>query len=161
MNTGCGPILPFGKRLPKSQYRRATDDDGEGVARLARARAPRHACPVERAPSIVGATWTLLVLYNLMDGPKRFGELDRLTQAASPKALAQRLRDERLGLVTRTAYAEVPPRRARTHGAGPQPPTDHGFARAAGAEAEAGNARNGAVNSDQKTALTADKRPGR
>jgi DNA-binding HxlR family transcriptional regulator len=73
--------------------------------------AARHACPVERALAIVGAKWTLLILHNLMDRPRRFGELERLIEGASPKMLTARLRElEQLGLVSRTVYAEVPPR---------------------------------------------------
>jgi DNA-binding HxlR family transcriptional regulator len=70
-----------------------------------------HRCPVERAVAVVGAKWTLLIIHNLMDGPKRFGELERLVAGASPKMLTARLRElEHLGLVSRTVYAEVPPR---------------------------------------------------
>jgi DNA-binding HxlR family transcriptional regulator len=70
-----------------------------------------HACPVERALAVVGAKWTLLILHNLMEGPRRFGELERLIVGASPKMLTARLRElEQLGLVNRTVYAEVPPR---------------------------------------------------
>lgn len=68
-------------------------------------------CAVERALAVVGAKWTLVVLHNLMDGPKRFSDLQRDIPAASPKMLAARLRDlEQLGLLTRTVYAEAPPR---------------------------------------------------
>jgi DNA-binding HxlR family transcriptional regulator len=68
-------------------------------------------CNVERALSIVGAKWTLIILHDLMDGPKRFGQLQRLIPAASAKMLTERLRDlEHHGLITRTIYAEVPPR---------------------------------------------------
>lgn len=77
---------------------------------LARA-AAGHDCAVDRALAIVGAKWTLLILHNLMDGPKRFGELQRIIGGASPKVLTARLRElEQLGLVTRTAYPEIPPR---------------------------------------------------
>jgi DNA-binding HxlR family transcriptional regulator len=68
-------------------------------------------CAVERALAVVGAKWTLVVLHNLMDGPKRFSDLQRDIPAASPKMLTVRLRDlEQLGLLTRTVHAEVPPR---------------------------------------------------
>lgn len=77
---------------------------------LARATASTS-CNVERALSIVGAKWTLIILHDLMDGPKRFGELQRLIPSASAKMLTERLRDlEQHGLVTRTIHAEVPPR---------------------------------------------------
>lgn len=68
-------------------------------------------CAVERALSLVGAKWTLVVLHQLMDGPRRFSELQRLIPAASPKMLTLRLRElEQLGLLTRTIHAEMPPR---------------------------------------------------
>jgi len=68
-------------------------------------------CAVERALSVVGAKWTLVVLHQLMDGPRRFSDLQRLIPAASPKMLTVRLRDlEQLGLLTRTIHAEMPPR---------------------------------------------------
>lgn len=70
-----------------------------------------HDCAVERALAVVGAKWTLLILHHLMAGPRRFGELQRDVDGASPKMLTARLRElERLGLVTRTAFLEVPPR---------------------------------------------------
>ena len=81
-----------------------------GIPELRRV-AAGHACPVERALAVVGAKWSLLILHNLMEGPHRFGELERLIHGASPKMLTARLRElEQLGLVTRTVYAEVPPR---------------------------------------------------
>ena len=81
-----------------------------GAAELRRV-AAKHACPVERTLAVVGAKWTLLILHNLMDGPRRFGALERLIDGASPKMLTARLRElEQLGLLSRTVYAEVPPR---------------------------------------------------
>lgn len=68
-------------------------------------------CAVERALSVVGAKWTLVVLHYLMDGPERFSDLQRHIPTASPKMLTARLRDlEQLGLLTRTVHAEIPPR---------------------------------------------------
>lgn len=68
-------------------------------------------CAVERALSVIGAKWTLVVLHYLMDEPKRFSDLQRHIPTASPKMLTARLRDlEQLGLLTRTVHAESPPR---------------------------------------------------
>lgn len=68
-------------------------------------------CPVERALALVGAKWSLLILHELMDGSRRFCELERALAGASPKVITERLREmETAGLVVRTAYAEVPPR---------------------------------------------------
>lgn len=47
----------------------------------------------------------------LLDGPKRFTALRTALPGINPKTLSARLqRFELTGLVTRTAYAEVPPR---------------------------------------------------
>ena len=69
------------------------------------------ACPVERALAVVGAKWSLLILHELMEGPRRFTDLGRALEGASPKVITERLREmEAAGLLSRTAYAEVPPR---------------------------------------------------
>ncbi len=68
-------------------------------------------CPVYRAIAVVGAKWTLLIIHNLIDGPLRFGELERALHDASPKMITTRLREmEDLGLISREVFAEVPPR---------------------------------------------------
>ena len=53
----------------------------------------------------------LLILRDLMDGTKRFGELKKSIGSVSQKVLTAQLRDmEEKGLLTRKVYAEVPPR---------------------------------------------------
>ena len=53
----------------------------------------------------------LLILRDLLDGTKRFGELKRSIGSVSQKVLTQQLRAmESDGLVHREVYAEVPPR---------------------------------------------------
>ena len=64
-----------------------------------------------RAMDLVGAKWALLVIEALLPGPQRFTEVERALGDASPKVVAVRLRElEAAGLVSRTIYAEVPPR---------------------------------------------------
>lgn len=88
----------------------ATRRGSADLSAAARA-AAGHGCAVERALAIVGAKWTLVILHDLMDGSKRFGELQRLIPAASPKMLSERLRElAHHGLLTRTVHPEVPPR---------------------------------------------------
>ena len=59
------------------------------------------ACPVE----------TTLTLRDLLPGTKRFGELKKSIGHVSQKVLTAQLREmESSGLLTRTVYAEVPPR---------------------------------------------------
>lgn len=69
------------------------------------------ACPVETTLMLIGDKWKVLILRDLMEGIKRFGQLKRSVGQVSQKVLTAQLRDmERMGLVTRTVYAEVPPR---------------------------------------------------
>lgn len=59
----------------------------------------------------VADKWVLLVIGRLEKGTRRFSELRREIGGVSQKMLTQTLRGmERDGLVTRTIYAEVPPR---------------------------------------------------
>jgi DNA-binding HxlR family transcriptional regulator len=59
----------------------------------------------------IGDKWTVLVVLLLGGGPMRFSELRGRLGRVAPKVLTQTLRRmERDGLVTRTIYAEVPPR---------------------------------------------------
>ncbi len=51
----------------------------------------------------------MLLLHNLFDGKKRFGELQRALEGISPKTLSQRLQDlEKDGIVDKKVFAEVP-----------------------------------------------------
>jgi len=64
-----------------------------------------------RALDLVGAKWALLIVEALLAGPQRFTQIERALGDASPKVVAGRLRElEAAGLVSRTIYAEVPPR---------------------------------------------------
>ena len=69
------------------------------------------ACPVETTLLLIGDKWKVLILRDLMDGTKRFGELKKSIGHVTQKVLTAQLRDmEANGLLTRTVYAEVPPR---------------------------------------------------
>jgi DNA-binding HxlR family transcriptional regulator len=73
--------------------------------------APSTGCGIERALDVLEGKWTTLVLRELLGGPKRFGELRTALENPSPKTLTDRLRQlEHQGILTRTVYAEVPPR---------------------------------------------------
>ena len=69
------------------------------------------ACPVETTLTLISDKWKVLILRVLMDGTKRFGELKKSIGHVTQKVLTAQLRDmEANGLLTRTVYAEVPPR---------------------------------------------------
>ena len=68
-------------------------------------------CPVETTLSLISTRWRILIVRDLLEGTKRFSELKRSVGGISQKVLTQNLRAmEEDGLVTRTVYAEVPPR---------------------------------------------------
>ncbi len=68
-------------------------------------------CPVATTVQLIGSKWKLLIIRNLMMRPWRFNELRRDLAGISQKVLTDSLRSlEADGLVTRTAYPEVPPR---------------------------------------------------
>jgi DNA-binding HxlR family transcriptional regulator len=67
--------------------------------------------PVERALNVVGTKWTLLIVRQLLEGPRRYTEIERALGRANPKMITVRLRElEAAGLLTRTSYPEIPPR---------------------------------------------------
>lgn len=69
------------------------------------------ACPVETTLTLISDKWKVLILRDLMDGTKRFGELKKSIGHVTQKVLTAQLRQmEAAGLLTRTVYAEVPPR---------------------------------------------------
>lgn len=71
----------------------------------------RPGCPVERALQVIGAKWTPLIIRDLLEGPKRFNELQSSLGSVSPRTLSERLKDlEQQAVISRRAYAEVPPR---------------------------------------------------
>lgn len=69
------------------------------------------ACPVKTTLLILGNKWTILILRDLLDGTKRFGELKKSLTGVSQKVLTENLRSlEEKGILTRKVYPEVPPR---------------------------------------------------
>ncbi len=67
--------------------------------------------PDSRALDLVGDKWTLLIIRDLLSGPRRFVELQRTLPGISTEQLRSRLnRMVADGLLTRQRYREVPPR---------------------------------------------------
>jgi DNA-binding HxlR family transcriptional regulator len=68
-------------------------------------------CPTRVVLDRIGDKWTVLVIGALIDGPLRFSVLRARIGGVAPKVLTQTLRTmERDGLLTRTVFAQVPPR---------------------------------------------------
>jgi DNA-binding HxlR family transcriptional regulator len=68
-------------------------------------------CGVARFITLLDGPWATLIVRELLRGPHRFTQLRDALPGISPHTLTSRLRQfERHGIVTRTAYAEIPPR---------------------------------------------------
>ncbi|MEA5014399.1 MAG: helix-turn-helix domain-containing protein [Candidatus Limiplasma sp.] len=68
-------------------------------------------CPVDTTINMIGGKYKSLILWHLISGTLRFGELRRLIPQATPKMLTQQLRElEENNLIARTVYPVVPPK---------------------------------------------------
>src|SRR6476469_1428018 len=67
-------------------------------------------CESRQALDRIADKWTCLIVYALLDGPRRHGELKRMIEGISQKMLTQTLRSlEADGLVKRTVIDVIPP----------------------------------------------------
>lgn len=68
-------------------------------------------CGLDSVLEVVGGKWKALVIWELHEQPRRFGELRRIVEGISEKVLIQQLRElEADGIVHRKQYNEVPPK---------------------------------------------------
>ena len=73
--------------------------------------APRFTCGLDATLRIISGKWKPLILYFLLRGPTRYGELKRAIRDVSDKVLIQQLKElDADGVILRTDYKEVPPR---------------------------------------------------
>ncbi|MGE7920862.1 winged helix-turn-helix transcriptional regulator [Viridibacillus sp. NPDC093762] len=68
-------------------------------------------CPrLAKSMDLIGKRWMGLILYQLLDGPQRFNEIES-SMPISGRLLSERLKElEKEGLVERHVYTEVPVR---------------------------------------------------
>lgn len=68
-------------------------------------------CPVQTTIDLIGGKYKALILWHLSGGTLRFSQLQKLITTATPRMLTLQLRElEAQNLISRTVYAEVPPR---------------------------------------------------
>ena len=68
-------------------------------------------CPVRRAAEILDGKWTTKIVRELLQGTKRFSELQRGLPGISPKILTERLKMlEAEGLIDKAIYPVIPPK---------------------------------------------------
>jgi Predicted transcriptional regulators len=68
-------------------------------------------CPVDETLRLIGGKYKSLILWHLMNGTLRHGELHKLIPQATAKMLTQQLRElEGDNLLSREVYPVVPPK---------------------------------------------------
>jgi DNA-binding HxlR family transcriptional regulator len=68
-------------------------------------------CPVEATLEVIAGKWKPNIVFHLMQGTMRFGELRRLMPDVTQQMLTAHLRElEHHGVVHREVYAQVPPK---------------------------------------------------
>jgi DNA-binding HxlR family transcriptional regulator len=70
-----------------------------------------YQCAIEATLDLIAGKWKALILCHLAMGTSRFSALKRAFPGITQKMLTQQLRElEEDGLITRTVYAQVPPK---------------------------------------------------
>lgn len=71
----------------------------------------RELCPrLSKAMDLIGKRWVGLILYELLDGPQRFNQM-QADLPISGRLLSERLKElEKEGIVNRHVYTEIPVR---------------------------------------------------
>lgn len=67
-------------------------------------------CGVSKSLKIIGSKWTMLIIRDLCEGMKRFGQLQHSLEGISPRTLSARLKQlENDGIITKKVFPEIPP----------------------------------------------------
>ena len=68
-------------------------------------------CPIAKVIALFGDAWSILIIRDLLSGPKRFGSLLSSLDGISSRTLTQRLKNlEQEQLICRQEFHEKPPR---------------------------------------------------
>lgn len=68
-------------------------------------------CPLNYTMSLIGTKWKPLVLFHLLEGALRSGDLQKKVPSISNKMFTQTVRElERDGLIVREVFPVVPPK---------------------------------------------------
>ena len=68
-------------------------------------------CTITNSLKLIGGKWKIAIIYNLMKGPTRFGELKKVLSPITQQMLTKQLRElERDQIINRKVYEVVPPK---------------------------------------------------
>ena len=67
-------------------------------------------CPIRDVLDVLGGKWAFPIVYALLNGKKRFKELERTIEGINTRMLVKELKSmEKNKIVIREAYATIPP----------------------------------------------------
>lgn len=67
-------------------------------------------CPVRNTLQTIGGKWSFAIIYTLIEGKKRFSDLERSINGINTRMLIKELKTlEHAGIITRKAFPSVPP----------------------------------------------------
>jgi DNA-binding HxlR family transcriptional regulator len=70
-----------------------------------------QSCPVAKSLEFLGERWTLLIVRDLLAGPRKFQDLQKSLKGVAPAVLSERLKGlEKHAIISRVFYSEHPPR---------------------------------------------------
>ena len=111
---GCGRCMEICPKRAVQCMRRPGDTGGHvdlSSVRSIRRREDLPGCPVETTLLMIGDKWVVMILRDLMQGPRRFGELEGSLAGISRKVLSNKLKAmESNGLVERREFEGNPPK---------------------------------------------------
>jgi DNA-binding HxlR family transcriptional regulator len=68
-------------------------------------------CPIAASIDVIGGKWKPIIIWLLIQEPKRFGELHKSIPGIALKVLSRHLKElESDGIINRKVFAEVPPK---------------------------------------------------
>lgn len=68
-------------------------------------------CPIARVADVVGDTCSLLIIRDLLEGPRRFNDFECSLRGVSTRTVSGKLKQlEKSGLLKRSPYSKRPPR---------------------------------------------------
>lgn len=70
----------------------------------------KNICKMQNAMEVLGGKWTFMIIYTLLDGKKRFKELERAVVGINTRMLVKELKSlESHKIINRVAFATIPP----------------------------------------------------
>ncbi len=70
-----------------------------------------YICPVEAAMDVIGGKYKAQIVYELINGTRRYNEIQKAVPQATPRMLAKQLKElEEDGVIKRVLYPVVPPK---------------------------------------------------